>query len=333
MATWEKIQPERKQPIEHGQGEADGARYGSAMSAVKRAAAAIAFVLAAAHLCGASVENGKGHEFVCTDYTQGKVFIVSTNGVVTWEYPARTCNDIWMLPSGNLLFNSGRSVKEVTRNKDVVFSYESSSEIYACQRLTNGNTFVGECNAGRLLEVSPTGAIVKEVRLLPAGKEGGHAFMRNARALENGGYLVAHYGLQVVREYDATGKMVREIAAPGGPHSVARLPNGNTLIACADMTKAPRVIEVDAAGKTVWEVKHDELPGIGLKFMAGLHRLPNGNTVMANWQGHNAYGSGPHIVEVTPEKKVVWEFSDHQTMRTVSSVLVLDSGSPAQAQH
>jgi len=31
-------------------------------------------------------------------------------------------------------------VKEITRQKNVVFSYESKSEIYACQRLPNGNT-------------------------------------------------------------------------------------------------------------------------------------------------------------------------------------------------
>ena len=48
-----------------------------------------------------------------------------------------------MLPNGNLLFNTGHGVKEVTREKTVVFDYESPSEIYACQRLPNGNTFIG----------------------------------------------------------------------------------------------------------------------------------------------------------------------------------------------
>ena len=185
------------------------------------------------------VQEGKGHHFVCTDYTAGKVFIVTPEGKVEWEYPAGHCNDLWVLPNGNLLFNTGHGVKEVTREKNVVFNYESKSEIYACQRLANGNTFIGECNAGRLLEVAPDGKIVKEIRLLPEGKDGGHLYMRNARQLANGNYLVAHYGEQVVREYDPQGKMVREIPAPGGPHSVIRLPNGNTLIACGDMARRP----------------------------------------------------------------------------------------------
>lgn len=266
------------------------------------------------------------HAFVCTDYTQGKVFIVSKEGKAEWEYPAETCNDIWVLPNGNLLFNTGHGVREVTRDKKVVFDYQSASDIYACQRLPNGNTFIGECNAGRLLEVDPAGKIVKEVRLLPEGKEGGHAFMRNARCLDNGNYLVAHYGLHVVREYEPQGRMVREIPAAGGPHSAIRLPDGNTLISCADGKGGPRVFEVDPAGKVVWQVQEGDLPGISLKFMAGLERLPNGNTVMANWLGHNQFGKAPHLIEVTPDKQVVWTFADHQTMKTISSVLLLDAG-------
>jgi len=282
-------------------------------------------VFAQAPARAAPIQSGQGHPFVCTDYTQGKVFIVSKEGRVVWEYDGVTnCNDIWALPNGNLLFDTGHGVREVTRDKKVVFDYESTSEIYACQRLANGNTFVGECNSGRLLELDPAGKIVKEVRLLPEGSNGGHAYLRNARRLDNGHYLVAHYGLQVVREYDARGRLVREIPAAGGPHSAIRLPNGNTLISCADGKGGSRVFEIDPADRIVWEVRNGDLPGISLKFMAGLQRLPNGNSVMANWLGHNQFGRAPHLIEVTPDKNVVWTFSDFKTIRTISSVQLLD---------
>jgi hypothetical protein len=271
-----------------------------------------------------SIQQGKGHPFVCTDYSQGKVFIVSLEGKVEWEYPAPNCNDLWILSNGNLLFNTGHGVKEVTRNKKVIFNYDSESEIYACQRLADGNTFIAECNSGRLLEVTPEGKIHKEIRLLPKGKDGGHAYMRNARKLENGNYLVAHYEEDMVREYNSNGKLIREIPAPGGPHSVVRLHNGNTLIACADHKGGPQVIEVDSTGKIVWQVKADDLPGISLKFMTGLQRLPNGNTVMTNWLGHGNFGKAPHIIEITKDKKVVWTFSDFQNMQTISSIQLMD---------
>ncbi|MCY2989982.1 MAG: hypothetical protein NTY19_19235 [Planctomycetota bacterium] len=271
------------------------------------------------------IQQGQGHPFACADYSQGKVFLVSDAGQVEWEYPAPNCDDLWVLPSGNLLFVTGHGAKEVTRDKQVVFSYESKSEVYACQRLADGNTFIGECNAGRLLEVDPQAKILKELRLLPEGKDGGHAYMRNARRLANGHYLVTLYSQQVVREYDAQGQLVREIPAPGGPHSVMRLPNGNTLIACGDMQPTgANVREVDAAGKVVWQITREELPGITLAFLTGLQRLPNGNTVLTNWLGHGQFGKGPHLIEVTPDKQVVWTFADHKTMKTLSCVQLLD---------
>jgi len=271
------------------------------------------------------------HSFVCTDYTQGKVFLISEEGKAIWEYPATNCNDVWMLPNGNILFNTGNGVKEVTREKKIVFQYDSKSEIYACQRLNNGNTFIGECNSGKLLEVAPDGKIVKLIKLLPDSVDGGHSFMRNARKLDNGNYLVAHYGLDVVREYDENGKIVMELPVKGGPHSVIRLPNGNTLVACSDHNGEPKVVEFDSSEKIVWQVLKNDLPGIELKFMTGLQRLPNGNTIMTNWLGHNNFGKAPHAIEVTPDKKVVWQFNDFSFMQTMSSIQILDNDMYAES--
>ena len=280
----------------------------------------------------AAVAPSTSHAFACTDYTQGKVFIVSSEGKVVWEYPAETCNDLSVLPNGNLLFNAGHGVKEVTRAKEVVFDYQSKSEIYACQRLPDGNTFVGECNAGRLLIVSPKAEIVREVRLLPEGKDGGHAYMRNARMLDNGHFLVAHYGDQVVKEYDAAGKVLREIPAAGGPHSIIRLSNGNTVISCGDNQGGSRVFEVDPQDRIVWQVQGEEVPGHSLKFIAGIQRLANGNTVICNWLGHGQFGKSPHLLEVTPDKRPVWSFADHTAMRTISNVVLLKQEPKVEAR-
>ena len=267
------------------------------------------------------------HSFVCTDYTQGIVCIISDEGKLIWQYPAENCNDLWVLPNGNLLFNTGKGVKEVTRDKKVIFNYESQSEIYACQRLENGNTFIGECNTGLLLEVAPDGQIVKKLKLLPGGVDGGHGYMRNARKLKNGNYLVAHYGLDKVSEYDPEGKIVREIPVKGGPHSVIRLPGGNTLIACSDHNGDPRIVEVDPSDSVVWQITKNELPGIELKFMTGMEILPNGNMVFTNWVGHNPQGKVTHAFEITRDKKLVWIYDDQSVLKTMSSIQILDSHS------
>jgi outer membrane protein assembly factor BamB len=270
----------------------------------------------------------KGKRFAVGDYSSNKVCIVEADGKVSWEQKAPNCNDLWILPGGSILFSTGHGVKEVAKDGTVKFEYTSKAEVYAVQRLANGNTFVGECTTGRLLELAPDGKVVKEVALLPVGKSGGHAYIRNARVLKNGNFLVAHYGGKYVTEYAPDGKAAWTFKTPGGPHSVTRLTNGNTLIACGD-NGTPCLIEVTPEGKTVWEVSNKDLPGQPLKFLTGFQKLPNGNVLISNWVGHGKFGTAPHLLEITPDKKVVWTYADHQTFRTIATVQVFADGDTA----
>jgi hypothetical protein len=59
---------------------------------------------------------------------------------------------------------------------------------------------------------------------------------------------------------------------------------------------------------------------------ASAQRLPNGDALMANWLGHgNQFGSTPDLIEVTPDKRVVWTFSGGHEIKTISSALILDT--------
>lgn len=274
-------------------------------------------------LAGARAENAPpGHPFLAADYSGGKISIVSAGGKVEWNYPAPNTTDVWLLPNGDILFSWLRGVKEVTRDKKVVWEYQSAggNEVYACQRLPNGDTLVGELGPCRLVEVGPDGQIRKTVKV--PTNVGQHMQFRNARKLPNGHYLVACTGDGAVKELDGDGNVTWATKLPGSsPFSAVRLPNGNTLIGWGD---GHRVSEVDKEGKTVWEIQENELPGIPLRFVAGVERLPNGNTVFCNWLGHGHIGDGTHVVEVTPDKKVVWSNADHQAFKTMTSIVLLD---------
>ncbi len=58
--------------------------------------------------------------------------------------------------------------------------------------------------------------------------------------------------------------------------------------------------------------------------VAGLQRLPNGNTVVCNWGGHGHVGKQPLMFEVTRDKKVVWKLEAYMQLRTPSHVQILD---------
>ena len=98
-----------------------------------------------------------------------------------------------------------------------------------------------------------------------------------------------------------------------------RLPSGNTLIACGN---GNRVIEVTPAGKTVWSIEQDELPGIKLAWVTTLQRLPSGNVIVGNT---HAGPANPQLFEVTRDKKVVWKWSDFEHFgNNVAAAMVLD---------
>ncbi len=260
--------------------------------------------------------------FVCTDYSQGKVFIFE-DGKKVWEHDAPLSNDIWVLDNGNLLFTTGHGVLEVNRAKDTVFHYTSPSHIFACQRLANGNTFIGECNSGRLLEVTSDGKVVKELCILPTGvTDGKKSFIRNARRLDNGHYLVAHYGGKKVVEYDENGTICWEVPVSGGAHSVIRLPNGNTLVAVADADKNPRIVEFNPEKQIVWELSNKDIPGAPLRFMSGMQYIPEIGLILTNWTGHGDRESLPHMLWVDRNKNIVDVFAPCEGIETFSSVFI-----------
>lgn len=267
-----------------------------------------------------SIRHCLPEEFVASDYSQGKVFRYKRGEIVA-SYEAPLCNDLWLLQNGNVLFTTGHGVIELTEKGDTIFQYRSNSHIFACQRLENGNTFIGECDNGLLLEVTPTGEIAKRINILPKGtSNGGSAFMRNARRLGNGHYLVAHYGAGNVTEYDRRGRIVWQVETPGGAHSAIRLKNGNTLVAVADATQNPRIVEFNPQKEIVWEISNKDLAGKPLKFMSGMQYIEGKGLLLTNWQGHGIHEKQAHLLWVTRNKRIVCTLAPHPSIETLSSI-------------
>ena len=178
-----------------------------------------------------------------------------------------------------------------------------------------------------------------------AGPQRGHAGHHDVQLLPNGNILF-HDTWTTLKEITLDKKVVwtYDSANMNGNkgkrvdvHAFARLKNGNTMIV---ESRVGRVIEVDKAGKLVHQfplkpgdtqstrwARHtpkgtllvcSENPGIVIEYnrkgevlwdyliktrVYGAIRLKSGNTLIAS-------GSGKSIVEVTPEKKVVWEVKD-----------------------
>lgn len=244
----------------------------------------------------------------------GKTAIIGEDGKASWEYRGGT-RDGFVLPDGNLLLAFSDRVEEVTRDKQVVFTYRLSpenGELSTAQRLYNGNTLITELGKRpRLLEVNRQGAVVLDVPLQPE-TDNTHMQTRMARQLRNGNYLVPHLLGFAVKEYSPEGRVVNvlrtDLDSLGGrpaenwPFTAIRLDSGNTLVS---LTHGNKVAEFNPRGEVVWKVTNEHVKGL-FKDPCGSQRLASGNTVV----GSHAANQGISMVEVTPGHDIVWT-SDH----------------------
>ena len=276
-------------------------------------------------LISAAFTAKAAHPFLCCDYNGGKVCVVSSDGKIEWEHQCKNPQDCWRLPSGNILLCFVSGALELTPDKKAIWEYKAPTdvkvEVHACQPLPDGKVMIVECGTSRIIEVDRDGRIAKEIKLTTAPEVNLHNQFRGTRKLANGHYLVCFKGEGKIVELDADGKVLRSIKVPGDPHEVLSLPDGHLLFTCGDGHK---VIELDAREKVVWELNANDLPGNPLRLMAGAQRLPNGNTVFCVYLGHGHIDEQPMVIEVTRDKKIVWQMDDHAHFKTINQIQLLD---------
>lgn len=270
--------------------------------------------------CGEWQERGKSDQ----------VMYVVREGKVAWTYaiPGKEeYGDCTMLSNGNVVFSRRLGASEVTKDHKIVWNYEAppKTEIHTTYPMGKDRVLIMQNgNPAKLIVFHKgSGTVERELVLPTRVADGIHGQFRHVRPTRAGTFLVAHMDLGKVVEYDQNGKELWSIAAPSAWAAV-RLKNGNTLISG---NQRGYVREVNMKGETVWELNKDDLPGIPLYTVQEVSRLANGNTLINNWAGSLPLEEWPKVVqliEVTPDKKVVWALRDWKTLGPASSTQLLD---------
>ena len=126
----------------------------------------------------------------------------------------------------------------------------------------------------------------------------------NPHRLANGNTLIAEAFADRVIEVTQDKEIVWEYTGVVYPTDSQRLENGNTLI-CDKGNK--RVIEVTPAKEIVWEYLGG---GQELNALYGVRALDNGNVLIVDQGNMQDPASRARIIEVTRDKKIVWEYGD-----------------------
>ncbi len=269
-----------------------------------------------------------------------KIILVN-EGKFIWTYstgPGWEYDDVWMLSNGNILFTRMQYIAEVTPNKDVVWRYDApiGTEIHTCQPIGLDKVlFILNGLPPKLMVVNVKTNRIEVQHELPSvsltDTKTVHAQFRRVRYTAKGTYLVPFLEMNQVIEYNKHFKEIWKYQIQS-PWAAIRLKNGNTLI-----TDEKDILtrEVNPRKETVWELKPDDLPE-AYRFIntQSATRLANGNTIICSRGGN---GKGPQLVEVTPDKKVVWVLQDWANLGPATAVQILDDPgipeNPGESQH
>ncbi len=228
------------------------------------------------------------------------LYMFAPEGAVEWQMPWRGIHDIHFLSNGNILtVQNFKKVVEIDPiAKKVVWEYDAAAN--------NGN-------AGKPIEI--------------------HAI----QPLDGGRVMIAESGPARIIEVDRDGKLVREVKLKVDHPAVHRdtrlarkIANGNYLV-CHEGDGVVREYE-GASGNVVWEFPvplfdQERKDGHGPEAFGNqcfsAIRLPNGNTMIGTGNGHS-------VLEVSPEKKIVWELHQNElpgiTLAWVTTLELLPNG-------
>jgi hypothetical protein len=226
------------------------------------------------------------------------------------------------MTNGNLLFTRMAYIEIVTPDKKVVWHRDApqGTEIHAAQPLGLDKVMLVENGTpARLLVINiKTGKTEVDHEIPDAGPVV-HPQFRRARVTAAGTYLLPFLEMNKVVEYDKHFKPIWTYEIPS-PWAAIRLRNGNTLIT-DEKDRLAR--EVNRKGETVWEysLKTDLPANLVMPGSQSNVRLANGNTVICSRGGN---GAGLQLIEVTPDKKVVWAVYDWKTLGPATAVQMLD---------
>lgn len=249
-----------------------------------------------------------------------RVVEIDMNGNIVWEYvlPAdfrRYTNpgfDVEALANNNILLTfPGKGVYEIDRKGNIVWFYADEKISHDADRLPNGNTLYvfgneDKVDDAQVKEVSKDGEIVwawyakKEFDREPFRSiyDNGWTHANAVERLSNGNTLISLRNFHSVVEVDPEGEIIRKLTKKilKFQHDPQMLSNGHILLANHGRPQAVMEVDFDTE-EILW---HYDMRDSDTWPVRDADRLSNGNTLIT---------SATKIIEVTPDKEIVWQLS------------------------
>ena len=249
--------------------------------------------------------------------------IDKATGKIEWKHelnPGEECNKVEMTPKGHILYAYKQGAKLIDRKHQVIWDYKvkEGEELHHASYLESGDYLLAICGyPARIVELDKNGNPRKELSFLTAIPEVHSQFRQILKTPQNT-YLIPLMGKYKVSELDEDGRFIQSALCGGTPFSVKLIDEGNLLVSCGD---GRAFVEIHSETRAIIKkIETTDLNWGTLLFVAEAIRYKNGNTLIANWNGHSNDKSQPLLLEINPSNQIVWRLSNNPEIRHITTV-------------
>lgn len=273
-------------------------------------------------------------EIMVCDYVQFRLCRFNRQGEVIWEHrPAGKVWDFVLTDNNQIVYpiiTDTQEVRCLDFEKNVIWSWPYAGEYREIINITRDGQqlFISGQMPPQVIRMSTSGQMQSRLPI-PARYQHHHGQLGNVYAVGEDRFLAQLWGEATALEVDGTGKETWRYVVPksdkggypaGTVQDVLRLRNGNTLIACG--TQA-RLLEVNPAGKVIWEFTGDGHPQLNFTNACSLQQLRDGSILVTNFLRGNT-GRGAHAFLLSPDRNITWTWSDHRNITAASQVWAIE---------
>jgi len=244
-------------------------------------------------------------------------------GIVEWKHDLarrEECNKVEMTPEGHILYAYKQGAKLIDRNHQVIwdFTVNEGEELHYATCQKSGGYLVALCGTpARIVDLDKNGNPVREFTF-DTEIPNVHSQFRQILKTPQNTYLIPLMGKNAIAEIDENGRFLKNFLCGGTPFSVKLVGEGNWLVSCGE---GRFLAEIDPkTGEIIKKIESDDLNGGLLLFVTEAIRYKNGNTLIANWNGHSNDKSQPLLLEINPSNQIVWRLPENPEIKNISTV-------------
>ena len=271
------------------------------------------------------VISGKNrHHVYISDTAAYKIFELSSEGEIVWEYPLSEGELVFDLHSesdGKILFchyNAFRSgVRMIDREGRILLDYLTDGEIFSCCRLPDGKSAVAQQGTCSIVILSEKGEPLFSFPVF-YDRENRHEIMRSICSSGDDALYLVQPGINQIVKYSKEGRILSRYPIHSDAFGVEEEKNGNIIYTCIS-----GVYKIDQSGREISSFTEKDAPQLGLRWPLGFRLLENGNIIVVNWLGHGHSNKGIPAFEITPDNQIVWICDSRDTMINPSNIAVV----------